>query len=109
MHEPDAWPKADSYDDKAYGTQDPASIIAQLDKTYNDSLSQPDVQPGLEDSVAGKPRRGAIYQLQATPQVNIVRTPFWALCMTYYEYPLSRRRTYLLASRRPMREVYWYT
>ncbi|KAG9039980.1 hypothetical protein FRB95_004452 [Tulasnella sp. JGI-2019a] len=71
MHEPDAWPKADSYNDKAYGTKDPASIIAQLDKTYNDSQSQPDTHPGDCGSANGKAKRGAIYQLQATPQVNI--------------------------------------
>jgi len=64
VHHPDAWARDDSYDHVAYNTEDPATILAALEKTYNQS-SKPD--PGNETT----PRRGCIYQLQATPTSNV--------------------------------------
>ncbi|KAG8840035.1 hypothetical protein FRB96_009712, partial [Tulasnella sp. 330] len=63
------WTRADSYVSKAYSTQDPTQIITMLEKTWTDSSSLPDTAKTYAPP-AGSIRRGAIYQLQATPQTD---------------------------------------
>ncbi|KAG8866007.1 hypothetical protein FRB97_004287, partial [Tulasnella sp. 331] len=63
------WTRADSYVSKAHSTQDPTQIITMLEKTWTDSSSLPDTAKTYAPP-AGSIRRGAIYQLQATPQTD---------------------------------------
>lgn len=53
-----------SSDHLAYNTDNPATIIAALEKTFAECSH-------AEAPLPGKPLRGAIYQLQATPTANI--------------------------------------
>lgn len=81
VHYPGSWERADSYgslslfkarrrlsnssaDHVSYNTVNPATIVASLEKTHSES-SHP------EPPVSGKPARGSIYQLQATPTADI--------------------------------------
>lgn len=64
VHEPQAWFRTDSYLDEAYGTDDPSTILAQLTATHALS-SHP-------DELDSTPKRGCIYQLQATPTSRLV-------------------------------------
>ncbi|KAM0752878.1 PLC-like phosphodiesterase [Meredithblackwellia eburnea MCA 4105] len=64
VHHPDDWDRGDSYDHVSYNTTNPATILASLEKTYSE-CSHP------QDPAPGKPSKGTIYQLQATPTANI--------------------------------------
>lgn len=64
IHNPHDWYRTDSYTHEAYGTDNPATIMAQLVATH-ESSSKP-------DELDSSPKRGCIYQLQATPTSRIV-------------------------------------
>ncbi|KAK4046946.1 hypothetical protein OIV83_005737 [Microbotryomycetes sp. JL201] len=66
VHHPDQWKRNDSYDHVAYNTDEPAPIIAALEKTLAES-SKP--EPA---AVTGTAPRGCIYQLQGTPTSDLM-------------------------------------
>ncbi|KAM0791848.1 hypothetical protein ACM66B_004105 [Microbotryomycetes sp. NB124-2] len=66
VHHPEQWQRNDSYDHVAYNTDEPAPIIAALEKTLAES-SKP--EPAQAE---GKAPRGCIYQLQGTPTSDLM-------------------------------------
>lgn len=64
VHEPQAWYRSDSYDPVAHATDNPATIMAQLEVTHAASSKA--------DEMESKPKRGFIYRLQATPTSRMV-------------------------------------
>ncbi|KAK4048970.1 hypothetical protein OIO90_005605 [Microbotryomycetes sp. JL221] len=64
VHYPDSWQRNDSYDHKAYNTDEPAPIIAALEKCHAESSKEEPVVPGTTP-------RGCIYQLQGTPTSDL--------------------------------------
>ncbi|ORY50675.1 PLC-like phosphodiesterase, partial [Leucosporidium creatinivorum] len=73
VHQPGCWVRGDSYDHVAYNTDEPAPIIASLEKTHAESSH------AEEAPTEGKPPRGCIYQLQATPTANLLDDVFASL------------------------------
>lgn len=88
IHDVNAWERGDSYgisffhlvphlrylierifslyvDHVGYDTENPSPILACLEKTFTESSNAAEPTPG-------KPLRGCIYQLQATPTANIL-------------------------------------
>lgn len=64
IYSPHDWYRTDSYTHEAYGTDNPATIMAQLVATHESSTKS--------DELDSSPKRGCIYQLQATPTSRIV-------------------------------------
>lgn len=66
VHFDTAWPRFDSYDHKLYNTVDPATILHMLNQTNQDAI-----EGAKTPTAEGSPKKGSIYQCQATPTANL--------------------------------------